>query len=214
MELQDKCVRCGEPLIVRIYKNRAGGKQQGLYCGSCGKYYKFLTNEEVYYAFYKKYKIVNEFGDLSNTKLKQLKLPQADNKNKVISREYVEKNYISIKELKKVLDIEEYENIDVLSYISTLKSEVYRLEDIEDRKVQIEYQLVFDKGVKSVEEKIKDKLEKYNDAYMTININNRSAGKTFKQAVNYEVRKVLNELLQGGQESGQESDQEGGQGNE
>ena len=84
MELQDKCVKCGEPLIVRIYKNRAGGKQQGLYCGSCGKYYKFLTNEEVYYAFGKKYKIVNEYGDLSDTKLKQLKLPQADNKNKVI----------------------------------------------------------------------------------------------------------------------------------
>ena len=74
-------------------------------------------------------------------------------------------------------------------------------------KVQIECQLIFDKGVKSVEDKIKDKLEKYNGAYMTININNRSAGKTFKQAVNYEVRKVLNELLQ----SGQESDQEGGQ---
>ena len=78
MELQDKCVKCGEPLIVRIYKNRAGGKQQGLYCGSCGKYHKFLTNKEVYYAFYKKYKIVNEYGDLSDTKLKQLKLPQAD----------------------------------------------------------------------------------------------------------------------------------------
>ena len=130
--------------------------------------------------------------------------------NKVISTKYVEKNYISIKELKKVLQIEEYENIDVLSHISTLMSEVDRLEDIEDRKVQIECQLVFDKGVKSVEDKIKDKLEKYNDAHMTININNRSAGKTFKQAVNYEVRKVLNELLQGGQES----DQEGGQENE
>ena len=32
--------------------------------------------------------------------------------NKVISREYVEKNYISIKDLKKVLDIEEYDNVD------------------------------------------------------------------------------------------------------
>lgn len=79
--------------------------------------------------------------------------------NKVISREYVEKNYISIKELKKVLDIEEYDNIDVLSHISTLMSEVDRLEDIEDRKVQIEYQLVFDKGVKSVEDKIIKKIE-------------------------------------------------------
>ncbi len=51
-------------------------------------------------------------------------------KNKVISIEYVEKNYISIKELKKVLDIEEYDNVDVLSLISTLMSEVDRLEDI------------------------------------------------------------------------------------
>lgn len=75
--------------------------------------------------------------------------------NKVISREYVEKNYISIKELKKVLDIEEYDHIDVLSHISTLMSEVDRLEDIEDRKVQIEYQLVFNEGVKSVEDKIR-----------------------------------------------------------
>lgn len=79
-------------------------------------------------------------------------------KNKVISREYVEKNYISIKELKKVLDIEEYDNVDVLSLISTLMSEVDRLEDIEDRKVQIECQLIFDKGVKSVENKIKEKI--------------------------------------------------------
>ena len=79
--------------------------------------------------------------------------------NKVISKEYVEKNYISIKELKKVLQIEEYDNIDVLSHISTLMSEVDRLEDIEDRKVQIECQLIFDKGVKSVEDKIKEKIE-------------------------------------------------------
>lgn len=80
-------------------------------------------------------------------------------KNKVISREYVEKNYISIKDLKKVLDIEEYDNIDVLSHISTLMSEVDRLEGIEDRKVQLEYQLIFDKGVKSVEDKIIEKMK-------------------------------------------------------
>lgn len=118
-------------------------------------------------------------------------------KNKVISREYVEKNYISIKELKKVLEIEEYDNIDVLSYISTLKSEVYRLEDIEDRKVQIEYQLVFDKGVKSVEDKIKEKiriLEKLQ--------------KEFSNDNKIEIKIIAyKELLQGGQES----DQEGGQ---
>ena len=114
-------------------------------------------------------------------------------KNKVISTEYVEKNYISIKELKKVLDIEEYDNIDVLSHISTLMSEVDRLEDIEDRKVQIECQLIFDKGVKSVEDKIrklikeKAKTDTYN--FRTIAV------------------KDIEEFLQGGQES----DQEGGQ---
>ena len=93
-------------------------------------------------------------------------------KNKVISTEYVEKNYISIKELKKVLQIEEYDNIDVLSHISTLMSEVDRLEDIEDRKVQIECQLIFDKGVKFVEDKIKEKIKEleshiWKDGYMT-----------------------------------------------
>ena len=44
-------------------------------------------------------------------------------------------------------------------------------------------------------DKIRELKEKYRNDYMTININNRSAGKTFKQAVNYEVRKVIDELL-------------------
>ena len=132
-------------------------------------------------------------------------------KNKVISREYVEKNYISIKELKKVLQIEEYDNIDVLSHISTLMSEVDRLEDIEDRKVQIECQLIFDKGVKSVEDKIREIREKYRKerANMTQIIFSKygKTQQTFKQAVVNEVIKVLDKLLA----SGQESDQEGGQ---
>jgi len=42
----------------------------------------------------------------------------------------------------------------ILQYITTLVSENARLEDIEDRKVQIEYELVFNKGVKSFEDKI------------------------------------------------------------
>lgn len=122
-------------------------------------------------------------------------------KNKVISREYVEKNYISIKELKKVLEIEEYDNIDVLSHISTLMGEVDRLEDIEDRKVQVECQLIFDKGVKSVEDKIKEIKEKYQKerANMTQIIFSKY-GKTqraFKQAVVNEVIKVLDEILGG-----------------
>lgn len=42
---------------------------------------------------------------------------------------------------------------ELLNYIDILVSENNRLEDIEDKKVQIEYQNVFNKGVKSVEKK-------------------------------------------------------------
>ena len=42
--------------------------------------------------------------------------------------------------------------------IETLLAEFERLEDLEDRKVQIEYINVFNKGVKSVEDKIKAKI--------------------------------------------------------
>ena len=47
--------------------------------------------------------------------------------------------------------------------IETLLAEFERLEDIEDRKVQIEYNNVFNKGVKSVEDKIKAKIEELNN---------------------------------------------------
>ena len=45
--------------------------------------------------------------------------------------------------------------------IETLLGELNRLEDIEDKKVQIEYKKVFNEGVKSVENKIKEKIEFY-----------------------------------------------------
>lgn len=43
---------------------------------------------------------------------------------------------------------------------------------------------------------IKAKIEEYDDKGMTINLTNRSAGKTFQQAVHYEVKKVLQSLLE------------------
>ena len=77
--------------------------------------------------------------------------------NKVISKEYVEKNFISIKDLKKVLEIEEYDHIDVLSHISTLMGEVDRLEDIEDSIVENGYyNMGFDKGVECVKDLLKE----------------------------------------------------------
>lgn len=45
-------------------------------------------------------------------------------------------------------------------------------------------------------DKIKAKIEEYDDKEMTINLTNRSAGKTFQQAVHYEVKKVLQSLLE------------------
>ena len=58
------------------------------------------------------------------------------------------------------------ENIDnekLLSLLQTIVDENARLEDIEDRKLQIEYNNVFNKGVKSVEDKIKTKIEEVKD---------------------------------------------------
>ena len=62
--------------------------------------------------------------------------------------------------IKERLGIEEdISEEQMLDYIDILVSENARLEDIEDKKVQIEYQNVFNKGVKLVEDKIKAKIE-------------------------------------------------------
>lgn len=53
----------------------------------------------------------------------------------------------------------------ILSLIETIVAEFNRLEDIEDKKVQIEYQKVFNKGVKSVEDRIRAKIEKLEKEY-------------------------------------------------
>ena len=49
---------------------------------------------------------------------------------------------------------------------------------------------------KELVDKIKAKIEEYDDKEMTVNLVNRSAGKTFQQAVRNEVRKVLQSLLE------------------
>jgi hypothetical protein len=85
--------------------------------------------------------------------------------NKVISREYVEKNYIHKDKIKEALNIplDEETNTDLVSLIKTIFDECERLEDIEDRKVQIEYENVFNKGVNYIKDKIKEKLELLKD---------------------------------------------------
>ena len=69
-------------------------------------------------------------------------------------------NFIHKDKIKEILGIEEdIDNEKLLSLLQTIVDENVRLEEIEDRKVQIEYNNVFNKGVKSVENKIKAKIE-------------------------------------------------------
>ena len=71
-----------------------------------------------------------------------------------------ERELISKDKIKEILGIEEdINNEKLLSLLQTIVDENSRLEDIEDRKLQIEYNNVFNKGVKSVEDKIKAKIE-------------------------------------------------------
>ena len=71
-----------------------------------------------------------------------------------------ERELISKDKIKEILGIEEdINNEKLLSLLQTIVDENSRLEDIEDRKIQIEYNNVFNKGVKSVEDKIKAKIE-------------------------------------------------------
>ena len=73
-------------------------------------------------------------------------------------------DFVSKDKIKEILEIEEkIDNEKLLSLLQTIVDENARLEDIEDRKVQIEYNNVFNKGVKSVEDKIKTKIDEVKD---------------------------------------------------
>ena len=119
------------------------------------KYYKRLID------FYKQAK-----ADLyeANNRINDL-LDLVKQKDKRIAVEEIQEQYfISKDKIKEILEIEEkIDNEKLLSLLQTIVDENARLEDIEDRKVQIEYNNVFNKGVKSVEDKIKAKIEEVKD---------------------------------------------------
>lgn len=77
----------------------------------------------------------------------------------MVNMRWVNHRFISKDKLKEILGIEETDSEKILSLLQTVVDENARLEDIEDKKVQIEYNNVFNKGVKSVEDKIKAKIE-------------------------------------------------------
>ena len=102
--------------------------------------------------------------------LKEENKPQPDcaepieKTEEMVNMNWVNHNYIGKDKIKEILGIEEnIDNEKLLSLLQTIVDENARLEDIEDRKVQIEYNNVFNKGVKSVEDKIKAKIEEVKD---------------------------------------------------
>ena len=102
----------------------------------------------------------------------------------------IEKQSKEIEEYKKQLDLDNECEIALNSKVMDLEKEIEELKETlrctqnswyEDTKII---------------DKIKAKIEEYDDKGLTVNLANRSAGKTFQQAVHYEVKKVLQLLLE------------------
>ena len=87
----------------------------------------------------------------------------------------------------------------LLNLIEKQSKEIEELKEKDDANLAY-YDQIYQNGIytgqKAVEYKIKAKIEEYDDKGMTVNLANRSAGKTFQQAVHYEVKKVLQSLLE------------------
>ena len=96
----------------------------------------------------------------------------------------------------------EWASVRVLREVQSLRHEMEKqskeIEELKDESK--EYQIGFAQGCYEKDldwkDKIKAKIEEYDDKEMTVNLVNRSAGKTFQQAVRDEVRKVLQSLLE------------------
>lgn len=106
-----------------------------------------------------------EIEELKNEIMeKELLIDGMKEDRRIAVEEIQEQYFISKDKIKEILEIEEkIDNEKLLSLLQTIVDENARLEDIEDRKVQIEYNNVFNKGVKSVEDKIKAKIEEVKD---------------------------------------------------
>ena len=128
------------------------------YCTHC----KICENEdtECYYT-----KIIDIVYNLVQKQSKEIEELKTINQMQKYRIEVIdERELISKDIIKEILGIEEnIDNEKLLSLLQTIVDENARLEDIEDRKVQIEYNNVFNKGVKSVEDKIKAKIEELQD---------------------------------------------------
>ena len=71
--LSSKCKSCNGKLIIKIFRNKANQRQMGLYCSKCGKYHKFINDDDVFYYVGVGCRIKNTYGNLYGTKIYQLK---------------------------------------------------------------------------------------------------------------------------------------------
>ena len=84
---------------------------------------------------------------------------------------------------------------DMNIVVTLVEKQSKEIEELKNADLTTVYLNGFYDGEKKVKDKIKAKIEEYDDKEMTVNLVNRSAGKTFQQAVRNEVIKVLQSLL-------------------
>ena len=110
--------------------------------------------------YYNNHKFILNLIEKQSKEIEELKKPKYVINCKTNEITKLTNDFVSKDKIKEILEIEEkIDNEKLLSLLQTIVDENARLEDIEDRKVQIEYNNVFNKGVKSVEDKIKAKIE-------------------------------------------------------
>ena len=78
--------------------------------------------------------------------------------------------------------------------LNLIEKQTKEIEELKNADLTTVYLNGFYDGEKKGKDKIKAKIEEYDDKEMTVNLVNRIAGKTFQQAVRNEVRKVLQYL--------------------
>ena len=114
--------------------------------------------------YYNNHKFILNLIEKQSKEIEELKKPKYVINCKTNEITKLTNDFVSKDKIKEILEIEEnIDNEKLLSLLQTIVDENARLEDIEDRKLQIEYNNVFNKGVKSVEDKIKTKIEEVKD---------------------------------------------------
>lgn len=110
-----------------------------------------------------KYKNLKEIEEEHRKENGLLRVELEKNEEKTeLTMKLINANYIHKDKIKTILGVDTDSEEALLSLLETIVDENNRLEDIEDRKVQIEYNNVFNKGVESVRNKIKEKIEELN----------------------------------------------------